>query len=74
MSSPVVGLRVAASVFAVVTLGHLLRFVTQLSILVAGREVPLWVNLLGAVFAGTLSLWMWRLAGRASFVGPATRP
>jgi hypothetical protein len=65
MSSPVLGLRVAATVFGIVMLGHFVRLTTQLPVFVAGYDVPLWVNALGALFAGGLSLWMVGLAYRA---------
>lgn len=66
MKSQIIGLRVAATVFALVCLGHLLRIITQVDVLIAGRLIPVWVNAVGVVVAGCLSLWMWRLPARAA--------
>ena len=66
MKSQIFGLRVAGTVFALVCLGHLLRIITQVDVLVAGCLIPVWVNAVGAVIAGGLSVWMWRLAARAA--------
>jgi len=64
MKSQIFGLRVAGTVFALVSLGHLLRIITQADVLIAGRQIPLWVNVVGVLIAGGLSLWMWRLSAR----------
>ncbi len=66
MKSQIIGLRVAGTVFALVCLGHLLRIITQADVLIAGRQIPVWVNAVGFVIAGGLSLWMWRLSARAA--------
>lgn len=66
MNSQASGLRVAAVIFALVCIAHILRVVTQVDIMIAGRELPMWINMVGVVIAGTLSLWMWRLAGAQS--------
>ena len=67
MKSQTLGLRVAGTIFALVCLGHLLRVVTRVDVLIAGHQIPLWPNMAGVVIAGALSLWMWRLSA------PATR-
>lgn len=63
MNSQASGLRVAAAIFALVCIAHILRVATQVDIMIAGRELPMWINMIGVVIAGALSLWMWRLAG-----------
>jgi hypothetical protein len=65
MKSQILGLRVAGTVFALVCLGHLLRIITQADVLIAARQIPIWVNVLGVLIAGGLSLWMWRLSARS---------
>jgi hypothetical protein len=65
MKSQIFGLRVAGTVFALVCLGHLLRIITQVDVLIAGRLIPVWLNAAGVVIAGALSLWMWRLSARS---------
>jgi len=66
MKSQIFGLRVAGTVFALVCLSHLLRIITQADVLIAGRQIPVWVNVVGVLIAGGLSLWMWRLSARAA--------
>ena len=64
MNSLIVGLRVAGTVFGIVGLGHLLRLLMRWEFLIAGWQVPFWLSGLGLVFAGGMSLWMWKLAWR----------
>ena len=62
MNSQVVGLRVAAVVFGLVSLAQLGRLVTRIEVLVAGYVFPLWPSAVAFVVAGALSLWMWKLS------------
>jgi hypothetical protein len=55
---------VAGIVFALVCLVQILRLATGFEVVIAGRAVPLWPNAIAAIVAGSLSLWMWRLAGK----------
>lgn len=55
----------AGTIFAVVSLVHLLRVVTRADVVIAGYSVPIWMNWVGFVIAGTLSAWTWKLS-----VGP----
>lgn len=64
MKSQIIGLRVAGTVFALVCLGHLLRILTRVDVFIAGLQIPVWVNAVGVVIAGGLSVWMWRLSAR----------
>jgi len=66
MKPQIFGLRVAGIVFALVCVGHLLRIITQVDVLIAGQQMPVWVNVVGVLIAGGLSLWMWRLSSRAA--------
>ena len=66
MKSQILGLRVAGTVFALVCLGHLLRIITQADVIIAACQIPIWVNVVGVLIAGSLSLWMWRLSARAA--------
>lgn len=67
MNSRVFGLRVAAVVFAIVCLAHVLRLATHSAILIAGNPIPSWPSVVGAIVTGALAIWMWRLAS-----GPAS--
>ena len=67
MNSRVTGLRVAGIIFGIVCLAHIWRLVTHSAVLIAGTPIPSWPSVLGAVVAGALSIWMFRLAS-----GPAS--
>lgn len=62
MSSQILGLRVAGTVFGLMALAQLLRLVIRPDVLVAGHAMPLWPSALAFVILGGLSFWMWKLA------------
>ena len=62
MKSPILGLRVAGTIFGLMCLAQLLRLVTRSELVVAGNQLPLWVSALAVVIAGGLSLWLWKLS------------
>jgi hypothetical protein len=64
MNSPRAGLRVAAIVFGLVCLGHLWRLLRHLDVRMGSYDIPMWVSAVGAIIAGGLSLWMWKLSAR----------
>jgi hypothetical protein len=66
MKSQTLGLRVAGTIFALICLVHLLRVVTRADVLIAGHQMPLWINMVGILIAGALSLWMWSLSASHS--------
>lgn len=66
MNSPAVGLRVASVIFGLVSLAQLARLVTGMEVIAAGHRVPLWPSVIAVVAAGGLSVWMGRLARRAT--------
>jgi len=51
--------RIAAVLFGIGALIHLLRLIFQFSLVVAGHPVPLWVNALGVVVAATFAVMLW---------------
>ena len=53
-------LKVAGSVFFLVALLHLSRVVFQFDVVLGGWAAPIWVNGLGFLIAGSLSLWMFK--------------
>lgn len=53
---------IAAVIFALVALLHLLRLVLGWSVVIDSWTVPMWVSGLGFVVAGTLSYYAARLA------------
>jgi hypothetical protein len=67
MNSPMLGLRVAGAVFALLGLVQLLRLLIRPEVLVAGHIMPLWPSVLAVLILGALSGWMWQLSrGRPS--------
>ena len=49
-------------VFALVTLGHLLRLTYQIPVQVGGWSVPLWPSMIAVVVTFALFVWAFRLA------------
>ena len=62
MSSPMIGLRVASVIFALMALAQLGRLVLRPEVLVAGHVMPLWPSLLAFPVLGGLGVWLWKLA------------
>ncbi len=62
MKSQVLGLRVAGSVFALVSLGQLFRLLTRANVLIDGLQLPFWPSGVACVVAAFLSWWLWRLS------------
>lgn len=55
--------RVAATVFAVVALGHAYRAIQQIPFQFGSFAVPEWASWVGVVVAGALSVWGFRSRG-----------
>jgi hypothetical protein len=53
--------QVSCVLFALVTLGHLLRFLARWPLVIAGRPVPALASLMVVVGAGVMTLWGWRV-------------
>ena len=49
----------AAIIFAVVALVHLLRLIYGWVVSIVGAEVPLWTSVLGVLIAGVLAAGLW---------------
>lgn len=72
MNSVTLGLRVAGTIFGLMSLAHLGRIVLQLQIEICGYEVPLWLNGVGLLITAFLCAWLWRLSSAA--VSPGAPP
>lgn len=59
MNARVAGLRIAGSIFGIVALFHLLRIITAPSVMIAGWELPLWMNWIGFFATTALCVWLW---------------
>ncbi|NQT76164.1 MAG: hypothetical protein HQ565_00515 [Bacteroidetes bacterium] len=55
----ILALRIAGTIFGIVAVIHLLRVITDASVIIAGWELPIWVNVLGFVGATFLCGLMW---------------
>jgi hypothetical protein len=64
MSSSRTGLRIAATIFAIFALGHLLRIVTHARVLVGTHEIPMVASVVALIIAAGLSVWMWSLSAQ----------
>jgi hypothetical protein len=64
MNSQTLGLRVAAIIFALVSLAQLARLLSRVEITVAGHALPLWPNAVAFIVAVGLSWWMFKLSRR----------
>jgi hypothetical protein len=62
MKSQILGLRVAGTVFGLMSLAQLARLIVRAEVLVAGYHLPLWPSALALVVLGGLSLWLWKLS------------
>jgi hypothetical protein len=64
MNSPTTGLRVASVIFALFTLGHLLRLLKHTPVTIGSHHISMAVSVVGLIIAAGLSIWMWRLASK----------
>lgn len=66
MQSQDFGLRVASTLFGLMSIAQLLRVIKRFEVIVAGHAIPLSVSVIACVVLAGLSLWLWRLS-----TGPA---
>ncbi|HEX9686520.1 MAG TPA: hypothetical protein VGA25_11795 [Burkholderiales bacterium] len=50
---------VAAAIFALVALVHLLRLIYGWAVTIVGADVPTWTSVLGLLIAGVLAAGLW---------------
>ena len=62
MNAQIRGLRVASALFALFTLGHVVRLIRHTQVMVGHHGIPLWISAIAAVIAAVLSFWLWKLA------------
>lgn len=56
-----VALLVSGIIFLVVSILHLARYLMKLEVKVGTWIAPLWLSLIGFLFAGSMSLWIFTL-------------
>ena len=66
MNSPIAGLRVAGTIFALVSLAQLFRLASHLEIVAGGQRIPFWPSAVACIITAGLSLWLWILSKRNS--------
>jgi hypothetical protein len=55
---PAAGLSVL--LLSLVSVAHLLRLLYRVEIVAAGRVIPMWVSVPGALISAALAGWLWR--------------
>ncbi len=55
-------LRIAGFIFGMVSILHLIRVLTGISIMIGTWVLPLWINYMGLVVTGFLCVWMFWLS------------
>jgi hypothetical protein len=66
MNSQAAGLKVAAVIFAIFALFHVVRLLNQVQVLVGDHQIPMGLSYMALIIAALLSVWMWRLSLRRS--------
>jgi hypothetical protein len=64
MDSARLGLRVAALIFGIISLGHLWRVIVRAPVQLGRFSVPQWPSVGAVILFGLLSLWFWRLSAQ----------
>lgn len=72
MTSQTLGLRVAAGLFWLMGLAHLVRLVAAAEVSLAGHELPVWASLPAAIILCGIGLWFWKLSTGLGSSGPAS--
>jgi len=65
MNSQRTGLRLAAVVLAIFAIGHAVRLLKQIKVVIGSHEIPMGLSWIALVVAVFLCAWMWRLASAA---------
>jgi hypothetical protein len=58
-------IRISGTFFCIVALMHALRLLQGWPVEVAGWTVPTWISAIGVLVPGMLSIWAFRIAGKA---------
>ena len=55
---------IAAVIFIIVAIGHLLRIVYASDVSLGGWAVPMWISYIGCVVPVIIAVMLWREAGK----------
>jgi hypothetical protein len=64
MRQPTIALRVAGTIFALMSLAQLARLILRPDILIQGHSLPLWPSALAFPALALLAAWLWRLSAK----------
>jgi hypothetical protein len=64
MNQTVIALRVAGTIFGLMSLAQLARLLLRPEIVVAGHTVPLWLSAIAFAALALLAFWLWRVSLR----------
>lgn len=56
--------KLAVVIFALVSIGHLARFMMNWQVIIEGHVIPRWISLCGFIVPGLLSIMLWRESRR----------
>ncbi len=62
MSSTILGLRAAGTLFGLMCLAQLTRLIMKVDIMIGGYQLPFWPSVLAFFILAGLSFWMWKLS------------
>lgn len=51
---------IAVIVFVVLCVGHIVRLVLDVAARVGSYDIPQWVSIIGALFAGLMAIMLWK--------------
>lgn len=66
MKAQILGLRVAGTIFLLVSILHLLRLITRASVVIGDLQIPVFTSVGGVLITGALGVWLWRLSQSGS--------
>lgn len=58
MNDQVLALQIAAAIFLLVCISHVLRLILRVKVTIGNFVVPLWLSFAGALVSALLALWI----------------
>ena len=65
MTNQRLGLRVGGLIFALISIGHVVRVITGTAVRLGTWDVPMWPSIAAVIVFALLAVWFWRLANRS---------
>ena len=57
-------MRIAGTLFALFTLGHIIRLINATTVTFGGRELPMGISVVALIVGLVMSVWLFRLSAR----------